>query len=360
MMPVKITRTPLWEWVRGAAEQWRCRVPIGETLARARRRVGLTVAQVSERTRIREAVIEGIEGGDYSACGGDFYARANIRSIAKVVGADSGQLVAEYDALYRARGPLSAVSLDELLATSIPAAQPRRPDQSTAGELVASGSASVPPRAGSLAADGSAAPAYRPRGRWLSWIVVLGLLAVVGLGVYSRFSGPRHAAAVPPVAGKRAVTHQPAKPGRPAPAPKLTHAAATPAPAPKPTRGATTPAAAPAQTPAPAGAVEPGSGGGNTPPAPGGGSTTPAPGATGGSGAAGGSTPPAPAHRQMHHRPLPDPVPRQEPAPEPAPSGHDHGRLDHHRRRAPADRQATGGSGQLPGTRYDARPERYA
>ena len=82
MMRVTITRTPLWEWVRGAAEQWRCRVPIGETLAQARRRAGLTVAQVSEQTRIREAVIEGIEGGDYSACGGDFYARANIRSIA--------------------------------------------------------------------------------------------------------------------------------------------------------------------------------------------------------------------------------------------------------------------------------------
>jgi hypothetical protein len=276
MMPVKITRTPLWEWVRGAAE---------------------------------------------------------------------------YDALYRARGPLSAVSLDELLAMSIPAAQPRQPDQSAAGELVASGNASVPPRAGSLAADGSAAPAYRPRGRWLSWIVVLGLLVVVGFGVYSRLSGPRHAAAVPPAAGKRAVTHQPARPGTPAPAPKLTHAAATPTPAPQPTRAATTPAAAPAQTLAPAGAVEPGPGGGSTPPAQG---------ATGSSGATGGSGATAPARRLVHHRPLPEPVPQQEPAPEPAQTGHDHGRLDHHRRRAPADQQATVGSRQLPGTRYDARPGRYA
>ena len=67
-------------------------MPIGDTLARARQRAGLTVAQVSEQTRIREAVITGIEGDDYSASGGDFYARANIRSIAKVVGADSGPL----------------------------------------------------------------------------------------------------------------------------------------------------------------------------------------------------------------------------------------------------------------------------
>ena len=93
MMPVKITRTPLWEWVRGAAELWRCRVPIGEALAEARQRAGLTVAQVSEQTCIREALITAVEGGDYSACGGDFYARADIRSIAKTVGADPGPLI---------------------------------------------------------------------------------------------------------------------------------------------------------------------------------------------------------------------------------------------------------------------------
>ena len=96
-------------------------MPIGDTLARARQRAGLTVAQVSEQTRIREAVITGIEGDDYSASGGDFYARANIRTIAKVVGADSVPLIREYDALYRARGALSAVSLEgagpESLAT---------------------------------------------------------------------------------------------------------------------------------------------------------------------------------------------------------------------------------------------------
>ena len=103
-------------------------MPIGDTLAEARQRAGLTVAQVSGQTCIREAVIKGIEGGDYSACGGDFYARANIRSIAKAVGAESGPLISEYDAHHRARGALSAVSLEELLATSVPAAQRRRRD----------------------------------------------------------------------------------------------------------------------------------------------------------------------------------------------------------------------------------------
>jgi len=126
-------------------------VPIGETLAEARRRAGLTVAQVSKRTRIRQAVIEGIEGDDYSACGGDFYARANIRGIAKAVGADAGPLIAEYDARHRAPGVLSAVSLEELLATSIAAAQRRTPDQSAVGEPTVPGQASVRRRPGAPA-----------------------------------------------------------------------------------------------------------------------------------------------------------------------------------------------------------------
>ena len=54
----------------------------GEALTEARRGAGLTVAQVSQRTRIREAIITGIEGDDYSPCGGDFYARGHIRAIA--------------------------------------------------------------------------------------------------------------------------------------------------------------------------------------------------------------------------------------------------------------------------------------
>ena len=69
------------------------RVPIGETLTVARQRAGLSVAQVSQRTRIRETIIRGIEDDDYSACGGDFYARGHIRAIAKVVGTDSEPLI---------------------------------------------------------------------------------------------------------------------------------------------------------------------------------------------------------------------------------------------------------------------------
>jgi transcriptional regulator with XRE-family HTH domain len=73
-------------------------VSIGEVLTAARRQAGLTITQVSQRTRIRETIIRGIERDDFSACGGDFYARGHIRAIARAAGADPDPLIQEYDA----------------------------------------------------------------------------------------------------------------------------------------------------------------------------------------------------------------------------------------------------------------------
>ncbi len=70
---------------------------IGQALARARRQAGLTVLEVSQRTRIRETIIGAIERDDFSPCGGDFYARGDIRDIARVVGIDPEPLVRAYD-----------------------------------------------------------------------------------------------------------------------------------------------------------------------------------------------------------------------------------------------------------------------
>lgn len=86
---------------------------IGDTLAEARRQAGLTVTQVSQQTRIRETIIRGIERGDFSACGGDFYARGHIRSIARVVGADPDALIAEFDATHGAPHSIRAADVFE-------------------------------------------------------------------------------------------------------------------------------------------------------------------------------------------------------------------------------------------------------
>ena len=86
---------------------------IGESLADARRQAGLSVAYVSHKTRIRESIIRDIEQDDFSACGGDFYARGHIRSIAGAVGADPVPLISAYDAEHGPPGTLRAAEVFE-------------------------------------------------------------------------------------------------------------------------------------------------------------------------------------------------------------------------------------------------------
>ncbi|HWJ67137.1 MAG TPA: helix-turn-helix domain-containing protein [Nocardioides sp.] len=73
---------------------------IGPELAAARNRLRLTIDQLSERTRIRPHVIEAIELDDFGPCGGDFYARGHLRTLARVLGIDATPLVAAYDERY--------------------------------------------------------------------------------------------------------------------------------------------------------------------------------------------------------------------------------------------------------------------
>lgn len=75
---------------------------VGSDITEARQQAGLTVTEVSQRTRIREALIHGIEHDDYGECGGDFYARGFIRAIARAVGADPVPLIQGYDAAHHA------------------------------------------------------------------------------------------------------------------------------------------------------------------------------------------------------------------------------------------------------------------
>jgi cytoskeletal protein RodZ len=99
-------------------------VSIGDTLAEARRQAGLTTAQVSQQTRIRESIVRAIEQGDFSPCGGDFYARGHIRSIAEVVGVDPVPLIREYDEEHGPPGGMRASQIFEP-ATPIKIREPR-------------------------------------------------------------------------------------------------------------------------------------------------------------------------------------------------------------------------------------------
>jgi cytoskeletal protein RodZ len=72
-------------------------VTVGQTLTEARSQAGLTVDELSERTRIRGTVIRSIEQDDYEACGGDLYVRGYVRALAGAVGIDAQPLIREFE-----------------------------------------------------------------------------------------------------------------------------------------------------------------------------------------------------------------------------------------------------------------------
>ncbi len=174
---------------------------IGETLAEARQRAGLSVSEVSERTRVRETIIRGIEDNDYAACGGDFYARGHIRAIAQAVGEDPLPLIDEFDSTFRSAREFTAAE----------AFQPVMPMRTR----------------------------ERRRVRWTAALAVI-VLGVLGFASYKFVSGvghDRHTAAVTTptparsrpaaVSSANAATSAPVATPSPTPSPSPTPVAAT-------------------------------------------------------------------------------------------------------------------------------------
>jgi cytoskeletal protein RodZ len=151
-------------------------VTIGDTLAEARRRAGLTITQVSQQTRIRESIVRAIEQGDFSPCGGDFYARGHIRSIAEVVGVDPVPLVREYD------------------------------EEHPPGSM----------RASQIFEPATPIKIREPRNFHFGRVLAVALLAVIGFGVYHLVSTNRS----PQPAANAAATVRPVT--KPTPKPKVT------------------------------------------------------------------------------------------------------------------------------------------
>ena len=69
---------------------------VGEQIARARSRSGLSVDEVAAKTRLRPVIIEAIEDDDFSLSGGDAYVIGHLRMIATVVGLDADALIDDY------------------------------------------------------------------------------------------------------------------------------------------------------------------------------------------------------------------------------------------------------------------------
>jgi cytoskeleton protein RodZ len=70
---------------------------LGATLAHARNLLGVSIDELAGRTRIRPHVIECLEHGDVTPCGGDVYARGHVRMLAGALGLDPQPLLEQYD-----------------------------------------------------------------------------------------------------------------------------------------------------------------------------------------------------------------------------------------------------------------------
>ena len=72
-------------------------LPLGEQVRAAREAAGLTVEQVTARTRIRAALLRELEQGDTTSCGGPVYVRGHLRAIAAATGTDPAPLLRAYE-----------------------------------------------------------------------------------------------------------------------------------------------------------------------------------------------------------------------------------------------------------------------
>lgn len=183
-------------------------ISVGQALAEARAAAGLSIEDVAATTRIRASLVQAMERDDFSGCGGAFYARAHVRTIARLVDADADFLVAEYD---RQHGP----------------------PPTSAHELAA-------PATLTHTAD---AAARKPASRWaVAAIAVVAILVIVLIGRWA-------------LSGSDGQGNQ-TKPGpRPHPVATSTHSSASPTPTPSasstptPTRPTqTTPSPSPTPT----------------------------------------------------------------------------------------------------------------
>lgn len=150
---------------------------VGRMIASARQEAGLTLADVSDATKIRMGVLQAIERDDFSGCGGDVYARGQLRSIARVVGRDGDDLVSAYTV---------QTGLEALVATE--------PDVQRIVEVTAK-------------------PERRRRPRSFNWSVAMGLalVLVIGIGGYSLLQG-RSSGTVAPPAPRPSESAAPASP----------------------------------------------------------------------------------------------------------------------------------------------------
>ena len=77
---------------------------VGSMLARARISAGLSIDDLAYKSKLRATIISAIERDDFSLCGGEVYARGQVRALATIVGLDPAAVMEAYEARPNAGG----------------------------------------------------------------------------------------------------------------------------------------------------------------------------------------------------------------------------------------------------------------
>lgn len=130
---------------------------LAAAVRQAREAAGLTVEQLSDRTKIRPIVLHDLEAGGTGRSGGAAYARGHLRAIAGVTGSDAAALLAAYDS---AAPPTCSVAAPPAGGVPTPRDSATPVDVPASSSVWSSGSARVLGRA--RTAVGAVAPGSAP------------------------------------------------------------------------------------------------------------------------------------------------------------------------------------------------------
>jgi cytoskeletal protein RodZ len=111
---------------------------IGERLQHARQRAGLSIADLSARTKIRATLLEAIEHGDFGRLPPGLLTRGFLRAYAREVGLDPDAVVRQFQAEFAPDAP-DAPGGTVVMAVSAPLSAPQRPSRPPAVTAVVTG-----------------------------------------------------------------------------------------------------------------------------------------------------------------------------------------------------------------------------
>jgi Helix-turn-helix domain len=92
----------------------------GERLKRCRERAGVTLARISQNTKVPVALFTGLEAGDCSRWPTGLFARAYVRSYAEAIGLNGDETVEEFVAAFGSIGHAEGVETPPLLSSKTP------------------------------------------------------------------------------------------------------------------------------------------------------------------------------------------------------------------------------------------------